>query len=272
MRLETAGAKTRWILAAASAVAVSGLVVLLFGVSRGPTPATSPARTKPAIEFTERAAKSALDDEATLLDPTPLFLPTKWNAAQVKVEAPEPSGTFQSFRFPAKPGFAEADLKLGRSEAGNGASNILINSRLWTSIDLPDPVAVAPRSTEALMPGAPGAFSLGFGRAEMKLAALRPRGATVEITNAGTGENALPDQTLAQLQELAAEAQLPLGRPWQTMEFVAVVDAAGLAAPLVLSVHSGVEEIDVYFRNFLVRTLRIGERLAPGFYRISVGP
>jgi hypothetical protein len=56
------------------------------------------------------------------------------------------------------------------------------------------------------------------------------------------------------------------------MEFVATIDAAGLAAPLMVTTHSGVDEVDVYFKNFLVRTLRVGERLTPGIYRISVGP
>jgi hypothetical protein len=56
------------------------------------------------------------------------------------------------------------------------------------------------------------------------------------------------------------------------MEFLAAVDPAGLAAPLTLTTRSGVEDVDTYFQNFLAHTLRVGERLAPGFYRISVGP
>jgi hypothetical protein len=56
------------------------------------------------------------------------------------------------------------------------------------------------------------------------------------------------------------------------MEFVAAVDPAGLVGPLVPTVRSGVEEVDNFFQNYLARTLRVGERLAPGFYRICVGP
>jgi hypothetical protein len=53
---------------------------------------------------------------------------------------------------------------------------------------------------------------------------------------------------------------------------VAAIDPTGLAAPLTITTRSGVDEVDAYFQNFLARTLRVGERLAPGFYRISVGP
>jgi hypothetical protein len=45
-----------------------------------------------------------------------------------------------------------------------------------------------------------------------------------------------------------------------------------LIAPLTLTTRSGVEEIDNFYRNYLVRTYRVGERLAPGFYRITVAP
>jgi hypothetical protein len=250
-------------MAAVSAAVVVGFVVILFSLARAPTPVAGPTRTKPAIELAERAAKSALDDEATLLDPTPLFLPTKWNAAQKDVAPPEPGGTFQSFRFPAKPSFADAEVKIGRADAPG---------KLWTSIDLPDPVGLPEKPAEALVPGAPGALSLGFGRVELAVRAMPPRGASVEIIASGTGEPALSVQAMAQVQALAADAKPPAGRVWQAMEFVAVVDPAGLAAPVMMSAHSGVEDVDAYFANFLVRTLRLGERLAPGFYRISVGP
>jgi hypothetical protein len=53
---------------------------------------------------------------------------------------------------------------------------------------------------------------------------------------------------------------------------VAAVDAAGLVAPAAITRRSGFEDVDSYFQNFLVQTLRVGERLSPGFYRISVGP
>jgi hypothetical protein len=59
---------------------------------------------------------------------------------------------------------------------------------------------------------------------------------------------------------------------WAPLEFLATVEAAGLVAPLTLTGRSGVDEVDAFFRNYLVRTFRLGERLPPGFYRITVSP
>jgi hypothetical protein len=56
------------------------------------------------------------------------------------------------------------------------------------------------------------------------------------------------------------------------MELFAAVDAAGLAAPLLVTEGSRVDEVDAHFRKMLAQTYRIGERLPPGFYRIVVGP
>jgi hypothetical protein len=35
---------------------------------------------------------------------------------------------------------------------------------------------------------------------------------------------------------------------------------------------SDIEEVDAFFRDYLVKTLHLGERLAPGMYRVVVGP
>jgi len=59
---------------------------------------------------------------------------------------------------------------------------------------------------------------------------------------------------------------------WRPLELFATVDAAGLASPLVVTDRSDVEEVNAYFRNYLARTFRLGEHLAPGFYRVVVGP
>jgi len=272
MSAANTGARLRWVWAVIGALGVVVAMMLLLNVARAPVPVATPVRAKPAIELTERAARSALDDEATLLDPTPLFLPTKWNAAQKDVAPPEPGGTFQSYRFPAKQEFAETDLKLGPAGSGGLPGQPPPASRLWTSIDLPDPVAVPQKPADTLASDPPGALALGIGRTDTPVAALPARGAFVEIERADSGEPALPEQAMAQVQALAAAAHPPGGRPWMTMEFVAAIDAAGLAAPPAVSTQSGVEEVDVYFQNFLARTLRLGERLAPGFYRISIAP
>ena len=56
------------------------------------------------------------------------------------------------------------------------------------------------------------------------------------------------------------------------LDLEAVVDAAGLVAPLVVTASSRVEEVDAHYRNYLSRNFRIGGQLSPGFYRITVAP
>jgi len=62
------------------------------------------------------------------------------------------------------------------------------------------------------------------------------------------------------------------GKAWEPLELFAAVDAAGLAAPLVVVSTSTVDEIDAHFRRILAQDFRVGERLPPGFFRLIVGP
>jgi hypothetical protein len=51
-----------------------------------------------------------------------------------------------------------------------------------------------------------------------------------------------------------------------------VVSSAGLIGDPILVTGSGWEEVDTFFRSYLVKTFRLGERLNPGRYRVLVGP
>lgn len=269
------GANRRWIWASLGALAIAGGLAFLFRVSvTGPkVPESIAPRSKPVIELAERREKSALDDEATLLDPTPLFQPTRWNTAQMKVDPPEPSGSFQSFRVPPKLAFADTDLKLGRIERAEDASaNYSVSAKLRTSLELPNPVAVPDKPVDVLSSPMPGSMAAGMGRTDSPVPTLASRGPSVEIVEIGTGRVALPPNGMASVRAIVAEARPPGTRPWRAMEFLAVVNAAGLAAPLTVITRSEVDEVDSYFQNFLARTLRVGDRLGPGFYRISIGP
>ena len=271
MSARSAGTKRRWIWSAGVAALVVAFFFVLFSLSHPPVTTPPASRARPVIELAERREKSALDDEATLLDPTPLFQPTRWNTAQRSVAPPEPGGTFQSYRVPANLSVVQTELGLGRAET-DAAGKVATPKKLLSSLDLPEPVAVPGRPAEALAAGLPGPVVVGFGRADQPVVSLPGHGATVDIVAVGTGRAALPPNAMAQVQMLAAEARPPGGRSWQAMEFLATVDSAGLAAPLMMTTRSGVEEVDAYFQNFVARTLRVGDRLLPGFYRISVGP
>jgi hypothetical protein len=175
-----------------------------------------------------------------LRDPTPLFLPTEFNSSRKDYVLRESVGGFASFS--AILTFDESELKLSLAQAA----------------DVPSSPA------QALAGEPPGAPFLGFGRTDIIVQPLAPRGAYVEITEAGTGRSVFG--------EPVRDAHPPSQAPWKPMEFMAAVDAAGMVGPLVLTVHSDVAEVDAYFGRYLVEKLMVGQRLEPGFYRISVGP
>jgi hypothetical protein len=91
------------------------------------------------------------------------------------------------------------------------------------------------------------------------------RGGLLEVIAAGTGERVLT-------AELPEALLPPGGKAWEPLELLAIVDVAGLAGPLVVTESSRVEEVDVHFRRQLRQVFRLGERLAPGVYRVVVGP
>ena len=110
----------------------------------------------------------------------------------------------------------------------------------------------------------PSSPFLGFGKTDATRPALPSRGAFVEITVQGTGQRVLSQALL--------DAKPPGEGAWQPLEFLAVVDAAGVVGSLEITSHSNLAGVDNYFLRYLVQTLRVGQRLPPGFYRITVGP
>jgi hypothetical protein len=180
--------------------------------------------------------------KATLLsDPTPLFLPTQFNSSRRDYVAKEPGGAFSG--FPPKLSFGESEL----------------------SLRLPAPSVVPTSPAEALAGDPPGEPFLAFGRKDPVMQPLSARTAYVEIRSSGTG-------TKVFAQALGDAHPPARSMPWQPMEFIAAVDAAGLVGPLVPTRRSGVDDVDAYFGRYLAETLKVGQRLAPGFYRIVVGP
>jgi len=75
------------------------------------------------------------------------------------------------------------------------------------------------------------------------------------------------------MPKLTGEVTLPAGQlEWQPAEFLVCVTAEGLLGRPVETVSSDVEDVDAFFRDYLTNTLRLGERLPPGMYRVVVGP
>jgi hypothetical protein len=196
------------------------------------------------------AANSPLSEQVKMRDTTPLFLPTEHNAAATTLPRREPGRAFLD-RDTLKLSIGEGGLNLSRA--------------------LPPVVALGGKSTalarpeDVLTTDSPGEMLMGFGRIDIRVAPMPPRGGFIEVIATATGHTVLA-------QSLPAEVAPPTDKPWQPMEFLAAVDPAGLVGPLLLTDDSRVEEVNVHFRNYLVRTFLLGERLPPGFYRVIIGP
>jgi hypothetical protein len=235
MKRGSAGKGMAWTLGLVTGVIV--LVWLAFMVRVPQVPARSPQVRPPAVGLVDPVATAG----TMLLDPTPLFLPTKFNSSRINYVPREPGGAFAG--FPAKMTFSENELEL----------------------HLPPATAVPATPADALAGDPPGAPFIGFDRPDLVVEPVSPRVAYVEILDARSGRRVFGEP----VNDAAPPAS---ARPWDPMEFVAAVDAAGLVGPLVPTARSGVDEIDTYFGHYLADTLRVGQRLAPGFYRIIVGP
>lgn len=224
----------RWTVAAAASVAALALVLALFRAPRPPAP--PPARPVPAIVLAP-----ALTDEAALFDPAPLFLPTDRNGTP-RAPEPVPGDTFRD--YPAKLVLPAEDLRLG----------------------LGPPIRVPASPVDALFANPPGNPLLGMGRTGAGVPQLSVRKAFVEVDSLATGR-----QVFAAPVPDASPPQ-PFGPDRRPIAYVALVGPGGLVGEPMPSTGSGSEALDGYFADCLVKTLRVGLRLPPGIYRISVGP
>lgn len=233
-----------WLLAVAIAVPVFALVLLLF---RQPVPRLTTSAAKPVsvglAPLREGAEGGLLREEATYGDPTPLFLPTSWNASENAIPEDlrrEPSRAFPDF-----------EPKLRYAESG-------------LDLQFPADVRVPDVPADAFLSDKPNRPFLGFGETGRTVRPLPLRGGFIEVTQAGAGERLLA-QSLA-------DARPPGDGTWQPMEFLVAIDPTGIVRPPVLTESSRVAEVDAYFENYLRIGYHLGARLRPGFYRVSIGP
>jgi hypothetical protein len=236
-----------WVAGCAALLAVLSLVVLLRPLPGGHPGRPAPAAVGPRVTIEPIGGpdgKGWLSDEATFFDPTPLFLPTEWNTNQGPLPAAvqrQPGQVFPDF---------DPKLTYGRAE-----------------LALPiAPAEPTPRDPVDLLKAPSRDPFLGFGRADIPLTPLVARTAVVEIREVGSGK-------LVPVPNLAGDAVLPASQmEWQPAEFLVCVTAEGLLGRPVETVSSDVEDVDAFFRDYLAKTMRLGERLPPGMYRVVVGP
>jgi hypothetical protein len=238
MAPSASGSKSRWLISAAAAALGLALLLALFRV---PTAAPSPSRRSgPPIIL-----KPGRTDELALRDLTPLFLPTPYNAAPSELTQPQPGSSY----------FDRDAVKLKFSDADPG-------------LQLPAPFHAPAAPIDALA-HSPGPLAAGIGRTNAAITPLPTRGAYVEVFAAATGESVLAQALGVNARPTEAGHEV---QGWKPMEFIASVDPVGLVGPVWVTSSSGVEDVDNFFRNYLARTFRLGDRLTPGFYRIVVGP
>ena len=229
-----ASEKLRW-LAAGFATTIIGFGLLFW--FEVPSASTDHAAGSSPLETL--VVQRVVADEAALLDKTPLFLPTSWNTSIKDVSLPATGGVFAD--FPSAFAFNEGDHGFGVLRADQeGFNGAILNVE------------------------GPNSAFLSFGQKAQNLQVTRRAVGYLEVYSAKDG--------IAVICE-ALTLDLPSGTiNWSPIELMAVVSAAGLVGPPISITRSGLEEVDLYFADFLVEVFRIGEKLSPGVYRIVVGP
>ncbi len=182
-----------------------------------------------------------LRERADLFDPTPLFFPTEWNYGQRPLRESlrrQPGQIFGS--FPPKWTFTDQALKPYGVEATPAPEKL----------------------SDVLAQGNEAPFA-GIGHIDVPRTAVPERTGFLEVRGFG-GSEPIIAQTLR---------YIALPRPdYAPLEFLVVVSSAGIVGEPVLTSGSGWEEVDSFFRSYIVKTFRLGERLNPGRYRVLVGP
>lgn len=180
---------------------------------------------------------NALREQAEYLDPTPYFFPTKWNFAPENIIR-QPGQIFSWIE--PKFVFSDQNIKSYSAEFVTEAANL----------------------AEIVRSGNEAPFA-GMGERERNTVPLVERGGFLEISRLGDGQTVIA-QKLEKIPGIDSD--------FSPLEFLISVGAAGLNADPVLMSGPGREQIEVFLRTYLAKSFRVGERLAPGRYRILIGP
>jgi len=232
------------------AVVLVALVVLAATRVRLPhsEDANLPKPTPASVEITRadpNGGSAALFAQVELYDPKSLFLPTPVNNSD-----------------PALP----ATLRRDPSNAFKTISPQLTFAEYEMSIVLPEPITVPKDPVEALHVGETANPFFTFGRINYPYTPLPKRLAFVEVLQAKSGR-----MVLAAPLNSGPDNRLP-SVDWQPLEMVVSVENSGLIGTPTVTTGSGFEEVDDYFRAFIVKQFRLGARLPPGFYMLRIGP
>ena len=239
---QTEGTRRVWLgLALASAATAAW-----WSLMRSELPVRTGTAAKPAQPLV-RLAKAGgvsgdevLREKSELMDPTPLFFPTKWNYGQRPLQEgrlKQPGQVFGSF---------EPKLTVGEQNIANyGAEATPVPEKL----------------VDVLVQGNEAPFA-GMGQIDAQRSTLTVRAGYLEVREQKNG-NIITAQQLSGIVIPRSD--------FAPVEFLVLVGTAGLIGEPVLTNGSGWDEVDIFFRTYLVKSYRLGERLPPGQYRVSVG-
>jgi hypothetical protein len=186
------------------------------------------------------AGSTVLQERAALLDPTPLFFPTEWNYGQSPLSPTTqklPGQVFGSF----EPKLTVTDQAI----AGYGTEDVPVPEKL----------------ADVLVQGFEAPFA-GIGEIDLQTSTLPVRAGYLEVSELGNA-NVVIQQSLTGIQ--------PPRSDFAPIEFLVVAGSAGLIGDPILVSGSGWDEVDSFFRTYLVKSYHLGERLPPGRYRVVVG-
>ncbi len=206
-------------------------------------PSREARRAKPFVQLAGASAVAGdriLREKAELFDPTPLFFPTEWNYGQRPLREgrlKQPGQVFGSF---------EPKLTVGEQ-------NITHYGKEAT--------AVPEELVDVLVQGNEAPFA-GMGQFDTQHSTLSVRSGYIEVRELKNGETII-------IQQLSGIT--PPRADFAPMEFLVAVGRSGLIGEPVLTSGSGWDEVDNFFRAYLIKSYRLGERLRPGQYRVSVG-
>jgi hypothetical protein len=237
-----------WLAASAGASLVVLGAAALFRFPAAPEPADVPEpRVLRLTQLKPGDDEAALQELLGLQDPTPLFLPTRWNSGQADLRAalrPGPSVRFGS--FPPQLAFTEEAPALELAP--------------WP------PVPLGPLEAVQTVAGMPPVSHLA--RRDLTEPPLPQRLVHFQVVSAQDGRVAVAASVTA------PELEHPQLRDefWSPVELLVAVDPGGMVGRPTLIETSGSESVDAWVLDFLRQRAHLGARLAPGFYRVLVGP
>lgn len=230
-----------WIALLVALTALAGWWQWRRAMPTAPVIASSPLSPLVRVVSADSATPDqVLRERAELLDPTPLFFPTEWNYGLQPERVASLGQLGQVF------GSFEAKLTVGDQS--------MVPFRL-------EGTPVPEKLSDVLSQGSEASFD-GMGQIDRQRSTLPVRAGHVEVRDLENG-NLIISQSLTGIS--------PPRGDFAPLEFLVTVSSGGMVGDPVLTTASEGEDVDNFFRDYLVRSYRLGERLLPGRYRVLVG-